>query len=331
MLLRMRRLAGPWGNRSAAGLISGDPMRDMSVRPQRLKIRRRPPLAGFEAVDQSPLRAGWHLWPMLRAGLRCLAIVVWTLLAMPVQAILLVLPGRGKVGFARLYWAVVCRLLGLRVRVIGVPVRGQPVVFVSNHSSWLDIPVLGGRLKACFVSKGAVARWPVVGIIARLGRTVFVSRQRQATGRERDDMKARMARGDNLLLFPEGTSSDGVRVLPFRSAFFALAESEAPPLIQPVSVVYDRIGGLPMLHANRSVFAWYGDMALAPHFWRLAQLSGCRASLLLHPPIDPRTLAGRKVLAQAAWQSVAEGAAMLRQNRPPRPHKTAPTEALVPA
>jgi len=155
-----------------------------------------------------------------------------------------------------------------------------------------------------------------VGTVARLGRTVFVSRQRQATGRERNMMRERLGVGDNLLLFPEGTTSDGSRVLPFRSAFFAIAEGEEPPLIQPISVVYDRLGGLPAGRANRPVFAWYGDMDLATHFWRFAQHRGLRASVLLHPPLDPARFASRKALSNAVWQAVADGASTLRQNRP---------------
>jgi 1-acyl-sn-glycerol-3-phosphate acyltransferase len=205
------------------------------------------------------------------------------------------------------------------VQVIGsaaVSPAGRPVVFVSNHSSWLDVPVLGGRLDACFVSKDEVAGWPFISTIARLGRTVFVSRQRHATGRERDVLRNRLAAGDNLLLFPEGTTSDGSRVLPFRSAFFAVAEGVEPPLIQPVSVVYDRLGGLPTGRASRPIFAWYGDMDLASHFWRFAQQRGLRASILLHPALDPSRFASRKALSHAVWQTVADGAATLRQNRP---------------
>lgn len=238
---------------------------------------------------------------------------------MAIQAMCLLLPGRPKVAYARFYWSVVTRLLGLQVRLIGVPARmvnGRPVVFVSNHSSWLDIPVLGGRIEACFVSKDEVGRWPFVGTIARLGRTVFISRQRHATGRERDVLRERLAAGDNLLLFPEGTTSDGSRVLPFRSAFFAIAEGTDPPLIQPVSVVYDRLGGLPTGRASRPVFAWYGDMDLASHFWHFAQHRGLRASILLHPPLDPARFASRKALSHAVWQAVADGASILRQNRP---------------
>jgi lyso-ornithine lipid O-acyltransferase len=273
-------------------------------------------------------REGWLVARRVRVARRALAVVVWTLPAMLVQAICLVLPGRLKVAFPRLYWAVLARLIGIKVRVIGDIASGSAgrrVVFVSNHSSWIDIPVLGGVLDGCFVSKDDVADWPAISTIARLGRTVFVSRSRTSTARERDAMRVRLSRGDNLILFPEGTSSDGSRVLPFRTSFFAIAETRAGenpvdlPLIQPVSVVYDRLGGLPAGRASRPVFAWYGDMDIASHFWRLTQHIGLRATVLLHAPVDPALFADRKALSRAVWQVVAEGASTLRQNRPARP------------
>ncbi len=278
------------------------------------------PNAGVSDGNALPHAAGsLRLLRVLRVARRFIGVLLWTLPCMAIQAVCLALPGRPKVAFARCYWSVVTRLLGLRVRVIGSPAKmanGRPVVFVSNHSSWLDVPVLGGRIEACFVSKDEIGGWPVVGTVARLGRTVFVSRHRHATGRERDALRERLAAGDNLLLFPEGTTSDGSRVLPFRSSFFAIAEGADPPLIQPVSVVYDRLGGLPTGRASRPVFAWYGDMDLAPHFWHFAQQRGLRVTILLHPPLDPTRFASRKALSQAVWQAVADGASLLRQNRP---------------
>ena len=279
------------------------------------------------------LRPSPRLLRRARAVRRGVSVLLWTLPAAAVQAACLLLPGRPKVVFARLYWAGVCQLLGMRVRVLGTPLPaggGRAVVFASNHSSWLDIPVLGGALEACFISKAEIGRWPLVSTVAWLGRTVFVSRRATSTGRERDDMRARLAGGDNLLLFPEGTSSDGSRVLPFRSAFFSIAEGSGaegvpPPLIQPVSVVYDQLGWLPIGRAGRPLFAWYGDMDLATHFWGVAQWRGMRATVLLHAPIDPAAYPSRKALAQAVWQTVADGASTLRQNRsvapllPPRP------------
>jgi 1-acyl-sn-glycerol-3-phosphate acyltransferase len=255
-----------------------------------------------------------------RAVRRALLVLLWTLPAMPVQTFLLALPNRAHVAFARYYWVGVARLLGLSVRLIGQPANsGRPVVFISNHSSWLDVPALGGALKASFVAKSEISTWPLVSTVARLGRTVFVSRVRGHTISERDSMRGRLRAGDSLILFPEGTTSDGSRVMQFRSTFFAIAEGEDPPLIQPVSVVYDRVAGLPARRACRPLFAWYGDMDLASHYWRLAQHRGLRATVLLHAPLDPTRYPDRKALARAVWQRVADGAATLRQNRPVQP------------
>ena len=273
-------------------------------------------------------REGWLVARQLRVARRAFAVLAWTLAAMVIQALCLVLPGRAKIAFARIYWATFSRLIGIKVRVVGTAARregGRPVVYVSNHSSWVDVPVVGGVLDGCFVAKSDVATWPVIGTIARLGRTVFVSRSRASTGKERDAMRAVLKAGDNLILFPEGTSSDGSRVLPFRSSFFALAEA-APgedlnerPLIQPVSIVYDRLSGLPAGRASRPVFAWYGDMDIVSHFRGLAQHIGLRATVLLHTPLDPARFVDRKALSQTVWQIVADGASTLRQNRPASP------------
>jgi 1-acyl-sn-glycerol-3-phosphate acyltransferase len=299
-----------------------NPMRRASLDHKHLK--------GIGATADLPPRQH-DTWRHLRAARRVVWVLAFTPVAAVVQAVLLPFAGRGRVEFALFYWRAIARLLGLQVRVIGSPMpsrreRTRPVIYVCNHSSWLDIPAIGGQLRACFVSKDDVASWPIVGTIARLGRTVFVSRSRQGISRERDQMQGRLEAGDDLVLFPEGTSSDGSRVLPFHSSFFAAAYGEAAPLIQPVSVVYDRLAGLPVCRASRAVFAWYGDMSLAPHFWRVAQWRGKRVTLLFHVPLDPADFPSRKALSQAAWQVVADGAAALRQNRP-----AAPLPAALPA
>ena len=148
--------------------------------------------------------------------------------------------------------------------------------------------------------------------------------KRNSTARERDEMRVRLAEGDNLILFPEGTTSDGQRVLAFRSAFLSIAELPVtadgrPPIVQPISLVYDRLSGLPMGRATRPHLAWYGDMDIASDYWQLAQRRGMRASVLMHAPLDPRDFPDRKALAAAIWRASADGAATLRQNRPAHP------------
>ncbi len=268
------------------------------------------------------VRAGRRIIRRARVIRRMVSVLLWTLVSIVIQSVCLLLPGNAKVHFARCYWGVFAWLMGIKVRVIGEKARrkdGRAVVFVSNHSSWLDIPVLGGQLDACFIAKDQVGQWPVISTIAKLGRSVFVSRSRGSTGRERNDMTGRLAAGDNLLLFPEGTTSDGARVLPFRSAFFAITEGERRPIVQPVSIVYDRLGGLPTGRANRPLFSWYGDMDIASHFWQIGQHRGMRCTVLLHAPLDPAHFANRKELANTVWKACADGAATLRQNRPARP------------
>ena len=322
---------------------------DLTEAPRRLRAKRSPLLRRHDpAVDENgfilPANPSRRIARPFRALRRGVLIAFWTAVACLIQAVLLPMPGHAKVAFARTYWAGMCLLLGLRVRAIGTPARRgpadaerRPIVFVSNHSSWLDILVLGGRLEACFISKDQVAAWPVIGLVARLGRTVYVRRRRSSTGVERDDMQSRLRQGDNLILFPEGTTSDGSRVMPFRSAFLSVAElpvtaAGLPPIVQPVSVVYDRLGYLPAGRASRPVFAWYGDMEIGSHFWRLAQFRGLRATVLLHAPLDPRDFSDRKALAAATWAAVADGAAALRQNRPLRPfHADGGTDVARPA
>ena len=267
-----------------------------------------------------PLEGAWPWVPRIAGSAwvvwRILAFTVWTLLCAPVQTVLLALPGRGKARLPVLYWAGCCWCLGLRVRVIGAPVaRALPTVFVSNHSSWMDIPALGSCLPAAFIAKSEVGRWPVISIIAWLGRTVFVSRRARGASRENADIARRLGQGDSLILFPEGTTSDGARVMPFRSAFLAIAESGQPHILQPVSIVYDEIDFLPVRRADRALFAWFGDMDLASHFTRIARHRGLRVTIELHPPVDAAGALSRKQLAQSVWRQVAMNAAELRRNR----------------
>ncbi|UFN51297.1 1-acyl-sn-glycerol-3-phosphate acyltransferase [Roseomonas sp. OT10] len=287
-----------------------------ALRPQRkgrgMPLRFRTALPGVAFRDVLGPRA---LGGRLRAVRRLTLCVLWTLVAIPVQAVLLLLPGRAKIRFARLYWRGMQILFGLRVSVVGAAPAGPRSLYLANHSSWLDILVLGGTLEACFVAKAEVGRWPMIGIVAKLGRTVFVSRARGRTGSEAVEMRERLEAGDSLILFPEGTSSDGTRVLPFRSSFLAVANAAA--MVQPISVGYDQLGYLPTGRRERPLFAWYGDMDIGSHAWRLARHAGAHVTVVVHEAVSPAEVPDRKTLSAAAQTVVATGAATLRQNRRP--------------
>jgi len=182
----------------------------------------------------------------------------WTLALVPFQIFLLVF----KLPLARrlpMVWhRGCCRILGFKVLRYGSQSRHRPTLFVCNHSSYLDIIVLGAVLPASFVAKAEVRGWPVFGILARMQNTVFVERRAVRTAYHRDEMTARLEKGDNLILFPEGTSNDGNRVLPFKSALFGVAEKPVngePLWVQPVSISYTKLNDIPMGRRYRPYFA----------------------------------------------------------------------------
>ena len=186
------------------------------------------------------------------------------------------LPGWGFISCN--YYRLLARLLRLRVRVQGEPLRGQPVLFVSNHVSWLDIVAIGSIQPVAFVAKSEVRKWPLVGITAEMQRTVFVDRQkRHQTGDAVSQMVDRLAHGTPVVLFAEGTSSDGNRVLPFRSALLGAVEMAAKHggasglTIQPMAICYTATQGIPMGRQHRPLAAWYGDLDFMPHIRALIE------------------------------------------------------------
>jgi lyso-ornithine lipid O-acyltransferase len=248
----------------------------------------------------------------LLGGVRLAVYGAWTLACIPVQILLLRLsPRHGASTFPRFYHRVCCRLLGLEVVVKGAPAGGVPVLFIANHSSYLDIPVLGSILPVSFIAKADVNGWPVFGLLARLQRTVFVDRAaRHKADEQRDTIQGRLQAGDNLVLFPEGTSSDGNRTLPFKTALFAVASTriqDRPLTVQPVSVTATHLDDIPLGHVWRQLYAWYGDMELPPHLWRMMRAGRLRVLVEFHAPQSLETTGSRKALAEVCWKSVADG------------------------
>lgn len=234
----------------------------------------------------------------------------WTVVTMPVQAVGLWLRLGWVARFPRFYHRQCCRILGLRVRQIGHPVSGGPVLFAANHTGYLDISVLGSLIPGSFVSKSEVARWPFFGWLAKLQRCVFVDRQVRSTAQQRDAIAERLTAKDALILFPEGTSGDGNFVLPFKSALFSTVfnrHSDMAIAVQPVSVAYTRLDGLPIGRPLRPFFAWYGDMTLPRHLWRVLGLGIIDAVVEFHPPAVVSDFASRKELAQFCYERISVG------------------------
>jgi lyso-ornithine lipid O-acyltransferase len=241
-----------------------------------------------------------------------------TLALIGVQALLLALKSPLAAEFPRLYHRMCCRILGFRIAAKGAPSERGPTLFVVNHVSYTDITILGALIRGSFVAKSEVARWPLFGVLAKLQRTVFIDRRAHRTAAQRGAIASRLAAGDGLILFPEGTSSDGNRVLPFKSALFSAAESaigDAPVVVQPVSLAYVRLNGVPMGRLYRPFFAWYGDMEMAPHLWTLLGFGVVTVSVEFHEPVLASAFPSRKALAAHCRSVIAEGVARALSGR----------------
>ena len=255
----------------------------------------------------------------IRAFIRLSLYLMLTFALMPAQLLALLAASRLRERIPLLYHGLCCRIFGLAVEVRGRMATARPLLFASNHTSYLDIMVLASLIPGSFVAKREVANWPLFGVLAKLQRTVFVVRDRRHAVRQRDEMTRRLVAGDALILFPEGTSNDGNRVLRFKSSLFAVAHHEIEGLtlgVQPVSIAYVALDGMPLGRFLRPFYAWYGDMDLAPHLWRVAGLGNATAVVEFHPPAPLQAFASRKALADYCYQRVAAGVARALGGRP---------------
>jgi lyso-ornithine lipid O-acyltransferase len=206
----------------------------------------------------------------------------------------------------------VARIIDLRVKVVGTPSSARPMLILSNHVSWLDITALGTLMPLSFVAKSEVMDWPLFGLMAKLQRSIFVDRNRRSSTKENSEViAARLEEGDPIVLFAESTTSDGNRILPFRSALVGAARAAVTSdsattavHIQPVSLAYDRADGLPTGRMGRARIGWYGDMEMIPHLKGILRGGPLDITISFGAPMIDDGLAHRKALTRDAEQSV---------------------------
>lgn len=249
-------------------------------------------------------------WPRVILRLALMAIVIFGGLALHMVLRLVERPfSRNARPLSAPLTQAVCRItlliLRLSVRATGQPATGRAAL-VANHSSWLDIFVLGSAVRVYFVSKAEVARWPGIGWLARATGTLFIRRDRREAAQHKSLLETRLQAGHRLLLFPEGTSSDGLRVLPFKTTLFQAFF--APDLrdslqVQPISVTY-----CAPARADPRALGWWGDMDFGAHLLQVLAMPRAGAvRLVFHPPIRVSDLPDRKALALACEQFVRAG------------------------
>lgn len=259
----------------------------------------------------------------VRAFLVLATFFAFTIPLMPLQLLFVRTGSRFARTFPHWYHRQVCRIIGVRLNVEGEIARSQGVLIVSNHVSWLDITVLSAVAPVSFVAKQEVSTWPFVKWLAKLQRSVFVDRERRSeVGTKANEILDRLEAGDHIVLFAEGTSSDGNMVVPFRTALFAAAK---PPgghatgsnvSVQTLALTYTKLYGLPLGRRGRPQVAWYGDMDMASHAWKLLGLGPLDASIRIGPPVPLDDFPDRKALARYAEDKVRSDVVALLRGRP---------------
>jgi 1-acyl-sn-glycerol-3-phosphate acyltransferase len=275
---------------------------------------------------------------MIRALSVVVAFAVLTLVLLPFQLFGLAFGLRMQRTIPHLYHRILCTLIGVRIREVGQRSTATPSLILSNHVSWLDICVVTALGPVVFVAKREVAGWPVFGWLARLQRTIFINRQaRHQTGAATREIAGRLLGGDAVVLFAEGTSSNGVRVLPFRSSLVgavhhALGDGahHTHVTVQPMSLAYTGLDGLPMGRALCDRVAWYGDVELIPHLFQVLASGAVDVTVSWGEAVAYGIAADRKAIARTSETSVRRMTTAALHAAPRARTKVAPSEQPLP-
>ena len=241
------------------------------------------------------------------ASVRIVLLALFTLLLVPIQLVLLAAAPKRADRLAYLWHFASRWVLGVQVTIEGTPQPG-PVLYLSNHVSWLDIVILSRAAPLSFVAKADVATWPVFSWLAKWQRTIFVERDRRSkTGIAVGAMADRLEGRDALVLFPEGTSSEGWGILPFKSALIGAVVATATRMedhdvdlfVQPVALAYTRLRGISLGRMEADRTAWIGDIDLLPHLWSVLTTGGLEARIVFGEPVEVNPDTNRKTLTKA--------------------------------
>lgn len=248
------------------------------------------------------------------ACLKFLAFILLCLVVTPTQLIVLLFTKGPKAYIIPHYWhRTVCKIFRIKINVTGNPDRSGQVIYIGNHISYLDISVIASVLQnGSFVAKKDVASWPVFGFLSKLQQTAFISRSKEDAAKEKHALDNMLDEGKNLIIFPEGTSTDGKEVLPFKSSLFAICfkKNLKDIKLQPFTLSMISTNGQDIrTQEDRDIYSWHINMdtPLGPHLWAFAKSKGAQISLVFHPSILAHDFIDRKTLAKACHETVSNG------------------------
>lgn len=235
-----------------------------------------------------------------------MALVVWIIVSVTLFFLAKLIGYQGLEKIPRFFHRGCCKIFRIKVETVGELTTHRPSLFVGNHISYLDVFVLGGLVPGYFIAKSEVAGWPVLGQLAKLQNTLFFERRSGRAAAQIEIMQQHLREQGNLILFPEGTSTYGTTVQPFKSSLFKAAEIDDQDVqIQPITVSYTHCRGKPMTAEFRDFFAWYDTMPFGSHFVGALSAPPVRALISYGKPVRVSDFASRKECAAHCEQEVA--------------------------
>ena len=249
----------------------------------------------------------------LRFYLVVFVLGIITALLIPVQWLALKLNLSISRKIPMMWHKIATSLVGVRIRITGNIPTKRPMMIVSNHISWMDIPVLGSIMELSFIAKSEVNEMPGANLLSRLQRTIYVVRdEKRKAGEQAQTITQRMLDGDAVVLFGEGTTHDGNRIGTFKSALLGAAqfalkdEAVESVLIQPVSIAYTKLHGMPMGRYTRAKAAWYGDMTLGGHAVNIIMQGAWDVEVIFGDPIVFDENSNRRYVAKEIQSQVRD-------------------------
>ena len=243
---------------------------------------------------------------MILIFLRLIIFLLLTVALLPFQFIIVFFIKNYTYIIPYFYHKICLRIFGIKIKTFGKVSINSPILLISNHASYLDIIILGSLFKTSFIAKKEISKWPLLGILAKLQNTIFIDRRVSSLKNQENQIIKHLNEKKNLVIFPEGTSSDGNRVLPFKSSLFNIFEKNLNSriFVQTITIVYKKINGIAMNRIERKNITWHSNMDLIPNIFNVLKKLSIEVEVIFNDEFLPSKEYDRKKLALHCWEKI---------------------------
>ena len=243
---------------------------------------------------------------MILIFLRLIIFLLLTVALLPFQFIIIFFVKNYTYVIPYFYHKICRRIFGIKIKTFGKVSVNFPILLISNHASYLDIIILGSLFKTSFVAKREVEKWPLFGILAKLQNTIFIDRKISSLKIQENKIIKHLNKKKNLVIFPEGTSSDGNKVLPFKSSLFNIFEKNlnAKISIQTITIIYKKINGIAMNRIDRKNITWHSNMDLITNIFNVLKKFNIEIEVIFNEKLLPGKEYDRKKIALYCWKKI---------------------------